>query len=47
MYEPQSWEIRVVCLIWVQKCMDLAHAIRLELQPLRHRLLTTYMEQMN
>ena len=34
MHELQSWEIRVVCLIQVQKCVDLAHCIRLELESL-------------
>ena len=28
-------EVRVVCLIWVQKCVDLAHSVRLELELLR------------
>ena len=28
MHESQSWEIWVVCLIWVQKCVDLAHSIK-------------------
>ena len=47
MHRPQSWEIRVVCVIWVQKCMDLAHSIRLELELLRHRLFTTFTEWEN
>ena len=34
MHEFQSWEIRVVCPIWVQKCVDLAHSISLELESL-------------
>ena len=37
----QSWEIRVVCLIQVQKCMDLAHSIGLELESLESSLFTT------
>ena len=41
MHGPQSWEIRVVCLIQVQKCIDLAHFIRLELELLRHRSFVT------
>ena len=43
---PQSWEIRVVCLIWVQKCMDLAHSTRLELEVLRNRLCCYMMEEL-
>ena len=41
MHGPQSWEIRVVCLIWVQKCINLAHSIRLELELLRHKSFVT------
>ena len=41
MHGPQSLEIGVVCLIWVQKCIDLAHSIRLELELLRHWLFVT------
>ena len=41
MHGPQSWGIRVVCLIWVQKCVDLAHSIRLELESLENSLFTT------
>ena len=41
MHGPQSWEIRVVCLTWIQKCVDLAHHIRLELELLRHRSFVT------
>ena len=45
MHGPQS-ETRVVCLIWVQKCMDLAHFIRLELELLRHRSFVTELEEL-
>ena len=38
---PKTWEIRIVCLIWVQKCMDLAHSIILELELLRHKSFDT------
>ena len=41
MHGPQSWKIGIVCLIWLQKCMDLAHFIRLELELLRHRSFVT------
>ena len=41
MHGPQSWEIRVVCLIQVQKCIDLAYSIRLELELLRNRSFVT------
>ena len=36
MHRPQSWEVRVVCLTQVQKCMDLAHSVRLELELLKY-----------
>ena len=41
MYGPQSWELRRVCLVWVQECMGLNHSIRLELELLRCLLFIT------
>ena len=42
MHGPQSWEISVVCLGWVHKCVDLAHSIRLESESPESSLFTTF-----
>ena len=41
MHEFQSWEVRIVCQIWVQKHVDLAHSIRPELESLESSSFTT------
>ena len=38
----QSWVIRVVCQIQVQKCMDLAYSVRLDSELLESWLFTTF-----
>ena len=47
MHGSQSGGIRVVCLIPIQKCVDLAHSIRLELEITKTQIVFYRMEELN